>query len=150
MEKRYICCNPNNYHYDTEVNNFSWNNREPYEECGRYCDECPYAMVVGEKGKEVCVIYHETIGYDDYEPQLSVISEMETEELRNMLEGLKEAKKIFEKELKKDRKGKRTELSPKDIEIELERTESMIEEIEKELINRGEGGLEHEATTSIC
>lgn len=45
---RYICENPRNYHFGTEVSNFKKSREEPYEECGRYCDECPYLTVVKE------------------------------------------------------------------------------------------------------
>ena len=41
MKKGY-CNNLNNYHSGCEVHNFSETRDEPYEECGKFCDNCPY------------------------------------------------------------------------------------------------------------
>jgi len=69
--------------------------------------------------------YDFIIGYDDYDPQVPNISEIDTKELEVMLEGLKEFMKIMKKKLRN-----------KDIQSDFERTKEMIEAIEIELKNR--------------
>ncbi|MEM3646538.1 MAG: hypothetical protein QW334_00135 [Thermofilum sp.] len=129
MGEKYICENPNGYHYGCEVHNFSWEDSEPYEECGRYCDNCPYLTILKETDGRIQVIQS---GYPDYygdveEPEFFSEDELSLEELEDIREGLIEMLKRARSSLKKEKDPFEREM----IEAHITVTENSIEHVEQ-------------------